>query len=299
MISLNSAAFKKLYHVSAEAGIQRLRGRWSPKIMRKGIFVTSEKNAIYRSWAGYVSGKKFPRDERPSKGKSWYDNLTLYTLAVPNGLYKKIERVIPRAMDHYEEMGRELSLGAWGWDTEDFIPEEYLDQIKIIGRENLTTGEFFKRDKARGLLDPTKPLKGPVRRSRENLSSFLADVLLGSPSVSPLVVRYLKEKAFSLFNRKTRELTGENVPDPRYPEYANTVWREKMVLSPSEKKVLLEAEKEARELILQILRTSEEEVEQERLRHEKEVLVQQRDAWKRNRAQNDRAINWRGVSLNA
>lgn len=74
--------------------------------MMKGIFAAPEKNAIYRSWAGYVAGKKFSKDERPSGKKAWYDNLTLYTLTVPNNIYKEIEKVIPKAMDAYQEMGK-------------------------------------------------------------------------------------------------------------------------------------------------------------------------------------------------
>lgn len=57
MTKTASDHFVTVYHISPNANIQQVRGRYSPKFGTTGMFV-GPKKAILRSWAAYVAYKK-------------------------------------------------------------------------------------------------------------------------------------------------------------------------------------------------------------------------------------------------
>ncbi len=135
------------YHISPEAGIQEFQGQYSQKFGCNGIFMCKTIKAVRESWAGYVAAKRMKQPQtsngkyKPRLGRP-YANLTLYQIAVPGNLWLMAqEEYIARAQSAFDRMGVG-AYGAWGWDEEVFIPEEYLPFVTIVGRETAPSRHF-------------------------------------------------------------------------------------------------------------------------------------------------------------
>jgi len=154
----------KLYHVSPSADIQRFRPRWSQKLRMAGLFATRSKKSIFNSWSGYVADKK--------KGPKGYANLTLYTLTVPWDVYQAADNVIPQAIEKIE--AGEVSFGAFGWDAELFIPEQFMDQIKVVSRSTMHSQEYSSTWHPDMHRRPDKSVVGQAHARLKSLLSSLA-----------------------------------------------------------------------------------------------------------------------------
>ena len=140
------------FHVSPEASITKFQGRYSQKYKTKGLFISPTFEAIACSWAPYVSTKKHPRSSKSFfYNKDYYQNLTVYKLEVPKTI---VEICKEQNNQKYQEARAKVKndtslLGAWGWDLELFVPSEYLNSIKIIGKKTYKYYEFGKMDCAK------------------------------------------------------------------------------------------------------------------------------------------------------
>jgi hypothetical protein len=163
----------KVYHISPHANIQQFKGNYSPKMKARGIFVSESWQSILSDWVGTLSSKRFGKrkpstlekrkrrlqkfrdtfkeeDENSEEyqllseqiSRYWradnlgqYRNLTFYTLLIPKTIFEICkQRIIDLSETAISKSGMG-AYGAWMWGVETFILEEYLDQIKIIGRK--------------------------------------------------------------------------------------------------------------------------------------------------------------------
>lgn len=83
------------------------------------------------------------------------------------------------------------------------------------------------------------------------------------------------------------------------PEHRNKVWKDKMVLSPSEKKILKSALQESQDLLLSIIEVSQEEIDKFAEEEEKRKSHKEKEELFARYLKNDqnKPKNWRGISL--
>lgn len=126
------------WHVSPEANTVRFLGRYSPKFGQKGLFVAPRFRDIKNDWSEYVGWRK---------GGEPYSQLTVYELEVPEEVAQEARAEHDsRAQRAREESGGGGNyVGAWGWGSELFIPEEFLPSVRIVGRKTYPYSYFRKR----------------------------------------------------------------------------------------------------------------------------------------------------------
>jgi hypothetical protein len=139
----------RVWHISPDADIQVLRGRYNSKHGRSGMFVAPSKKAIHRSWSVFVENKKGGKDNR-------YKSLTLYTLSFPQWVLSRSRQLYDRAYktqvqklldSGVSERDAQLNLfGGWNWDEEVFIPEQLLKHGKIVGRKTKPAPKWVARN---------------------------------------------------------------------------------------------------------------------------------------------------------
>lgn len=202
----------KLYHISAEKSLNRLMPRPSPKFHQKGLFVTPSLQSIKHSWAGWVAGKKHYETRNiqrqmdsyksgPGQREN-YTNLTLYTLEMPVDKYLECEKYHDAVAEEDSKRNPETSLGAWGWDVETFIPEEYMKYLKIVGRVTKDPAEFGNEN---GRL---KNLKKPVQTDMQKIigDAFIDLVLKNGKNILPA---YLSKLRSGYLAKVSAENSGE------------------------------------------------------------------------------------------
>lgn len=139
--------YKIYYHVSSEANITKFQGRYSKKFGMKGLFVCPKFSSIADSWAPYVSGKKHSKQRwRSFSSKNYYQNLTVYKLKIPNSTVEICRDFHNKKYNEALEKikNEDMFIGAWCYDLELFITNEYLESIEIIGKEKFDTFELKK-----------------------------------------------------------------------------------------------------------------------------------------------------------
>lgn len=167
----------KAYHLSPHANIQRFRGFYSAKHGARGIFVSDSWVSVLNDWLGTLMDKRFGgrkistvekrrrrlrRLEERNKDRDLekvydkkirryvnqrpgiYQNITIYELLIPMDVFKICtQRTDALAEEAFSTLGAG-AIGAWGWGVETFILEEYLPQIKIIGRKTYTKEQAWQ-----------------------------------------------------------------------------------------------------------------------------------------------------------
>lgn len=148
----------KVYHLSPHANIQYLRGAHSPKQGAKGIYVSKSWASVVKDWAHTLLSKRFggrgpstlrkrlrrKGDTLERRGKlnandlGSYQSLTVYKLSIPQDVFQECQRRMDRLVEQAFAAQGVGAIGAWGWGVETFILEEYLDQIRIVGRKTLS-----------------------------------------------------------------------------------------------------------------------------------------------------------------
>lgn len=211
--------YVKVFHASPEADITLFRGTHSQKFNMRGLFVSPTFKSIKQDWAGYVFNKRSRSDPHHPYKHDPYDNLTVYTLAVPRGVYESSRRVHQeKAQEAWDRNGID-SLGAWGWGAETFIPAEYLDQIRIIGRTTLMASDLTT--KVRRPTEGMDPTTLAEKLKATNLAAKLyleivdvsaASVLAHGKRINPLQdAKELKGQLVDLFLGRNGPWAGERI----------------------------------------------------------------------------------------
>jgi hypothetical protein len=108
-----------VYHASPKLSLDRIMPRYSPKFGTKGIFVTSDRGSILRSWADWALRK--PSSTKTGRTSDRYESIAIYTIRIPKDMFDASEAYHSNTA---QESGG--GPGAWGWDVETFIPEELM-----------------------------------------------------------------------------------------------------------------------------------------------------------------------------
>lgn len=177
----NPGQYIKVYHISPHANIQHFIGQYSPKMKAKGIFVSESWISVLKDWIGTLSSKRFggkrittlkkrrERLERILDKLDWKDteytiplqekfhkyhqdfgswkNLSIYTLLVPKNIFDECEHRMNILTEEAFKRQGYGALGAWSWGDETFILDEYLNEIKITGRQTVPVWKMFKLEK--------------------------------------------------------------------------------------------------------------------------------------------------------
>lgn len=134
-----------VYHISPESDLKRLRATGSHVGVQArnqkmaGVYVAPDfKSAIAwgSSFVGHKKGdlqNKKRNDRLKEKGGGFhsdenamtYKNLTIYKIQIPSALLKQSDIWSSRS-----------------WEPEYFIPEKYLDQLKIVNKKTYTFGQL-------------------------------------------------------------------------------------------------------------------------------------------------------------
>lgn len=123
---------KIYYHISPEANINNFKGSYSPTLKQKGLFVCPKFYSLVNDWLSYVLRKK----------GSLYQGLTIYKLYIPKNIIdESIEEMEQKANEAWESDN--YSFGFWNWGLQIFISEEYLDQVKIVGKKTYTKNKYW------------------------------------------------------------------------------------------------------------------------------------------------------------
>lgn len=133
----------EFFHISPDANIQQLRGRWHHRFTGKGVFVAPSYGAIVGDWFGYVASKKSAKLEELGRGGGRYKSLTVYRFSIP-------QQVVDACMKRYEQsphgflyQGR-VRNGFRDWGDELWVPEEYLEQVTISGRTTVSYEDLVR-----------------------------------------------------------------------------------------------------------------------------------------------------------
>jgi predicted nucleic-acid-binding protein len=134
------------YHVSQDSDIKVLRGYYSAKFRTKGIFVSLSFKSALEDWAPFVAGKKGHKKDRTQDDPQYYKTLTIYKLSAPQEIVNLSKDIHTKAANEYQkERGNFDTYAAFYWGSEIFIPEQFLDNVQIVGRETKRYQEIVKR----------------------------------------------------------------------------------------------------------------------------------------------------------
>lgn len=162
--------YKIYYHVSTEGNLNLSRlGAFSKKHDARGMFVTPSFESIINSWFEWVlnskgrtkdkqvSSEKYDLRDPGQAHKTYY----IYSIAVPKELALSLE---DRFNKKAEEKGG--GLGAYGWDLEMFIPNEYFNQLKIIKKKKYSYNDFYHISKIHNRKSIENYSRGQVRNQQ-------------------------------------------------------------------------------------------------------------------------------------
>lgn len=216
----------KAYHISPNASIPKFIPRHSQKHGKNGIFICTSWESLLDDWLWTLASKRFGKnvstsastiDKRRIKAHERHDDcftdmslcpdtnehkriykmrsdtnepayksLTIYKLSLPKYVFDAAKKEHNRLAEIAINAGGVGNIGAWGWGNETFIPEEYLDKIKIIGRRTLTSHDIHKLSKKYYLIDRTRT-DGIVRKLNDYRK--IVEELINQFGRAPLLVR--------------------------------------------------------------------------------------------------------------
>jgi hypothetical protein len=119
-----------------------------------------------------------------------YTNLTLYTLEMPVEKYLECDKHHWEVAEEDSKRHPETSMGAWGWDVETFIPEEYMKYLKIVGRVTKESSEFYNES------DRLRNMKNPVQTDLQKIigDAFIDLVIKNGKNILPAYLSKLKNE---------------------------------------------------------------------------------------------------------
>lgn len=215
--------YVKVYHLSPNANIRRLRGFHSSKLKARGIFVSESWVSILNDWIGTLFSKRFgggrkqstmekrrrkirrlddqnhdPELEKQySKKLSRYNNhqngvyqsLTIYQLSVPKHIFDICkQRHHELAQEAFASQGAG-AIGAYGWGVETFLYEEYLSHVKIVGRQTYSKEEAYALEENHRLT--RRAHRGNIYRKMETYRKEI-EALIEVFGKAPLLDRALR-----------------------------------------------------------------------------------------------------------
>lgn len=201
-----------VFHASPQLSLGIIQPRFSPKFQGFGIFVTTSKESIWKSW-GYWASRKAVSSHSPKRasGGLHHDKVAVYTCHVPRDLFKESER---QHWARAEECGN--SYGAWGCDVETFLPSSLFPSLVPTSKKVYTFDELRSKEhglsghRGRSHQDPVleasrKLWNNPAAKLYHETHEYLALLSLNNPEVfkgmpsTVSEVQALRERLVPLF----------------------------------------------------------------------------------------------------
>ena len=128
-----------VYHISSEGDIKQFSPKVN-KILREPVtFFSPSYKSIFQDWAYYVMYRKSKNDIKRSD-EQHFKNLYLYTVKIPNNIYKDSINYMNKKYDEDESK----SYGFWAWGSQIALTAEQLKHVNIIKVKKLSEQEISK-----------------------------------------------------------------------------------------------------------------------------------------------------------
>lgn len=127
----------KFYHCSPN-NFNKFTSKYNRIFKCRGVFVAPHFKDIVMTWANYAFFKKSKKD---GHADIHYSHVYVYTLQLDKETISEIKRFYKETFES-KEWNEAVLFSFWWWGEQLFIPEDLVDNIKIINKKTYTYREM-------------------------------------------------------------------------------------------------------------------------------------------------------------